>query len=145
MLHLATHGSVNAERPELSGLSLARFDEKGAPVTGFVSLTDIYGLRLNHALVVLSACETALGRHIDGEGIIGISRAFMYAGADRVISSLWRVEDRSTAELMTLFYSALLLEGASPADALREARLTLQENPRWRHPYFWAGFALQGI
>lgn len=145
VLHLATHGSVNAERPELSGLSLSRFDDKATPITGFVSLTDIYGLRLNHALVVLSACETALGRHIDGEGIIGMSRAFMYAGADRVISSLWRVEDRSTAELMAHFYNAVLIEGASPADALRQARLALQENPRWRHPYYWAGFALQGI
>ncbi|HKV11643.1 MAG TPA: CHAT domain-containing protein, partial [Thermoanaerobaculia bacterium] len=94
--------------------------------------------------VVLSGCQTALGREVRGEGLIGLTRGFQYAGAARVVASLWRVEDRATAALMTLFYRAMWEEGLSPAAALYRAQNRLRGERRWRDPYFWAGFILEG-
>ena len=105
---------------------------------------DIYNLRLDADLVVLSACQTALGKEIRGEGLVGLTRGFMYAGASRVLASLWSVEDRATAELMGSFYRGMLREGLSPAAALRKAQLEMAKNPYRRSPYYWAGFSLQG-
>jgi CHAT domain-containing protein len=93
---------------------------------------------------VLSGCRTALGREIRGEGLSGLTQAFFHAGATRLVASLWKVEDRATAELMTRFYRAMWIEGRPPAAALREAQLSLRRERRWRDPYFWAGFVLQG-
>jgi CHAT domain-containing protein len=108
-------------------------------------LNDIYNLKLNAELVVLSACQTALGKEIRGEGLASLTRGFMYAGASRVVASLWKVDDEASAELMTLFYTKMLgRELLSPPAALREARKEMQKDERWRHPYFWAGFVLQG-
>ncbi len=144
IVHFATHGLLHARHPELSGIVLSLFDPQGRSRHGFLWAHEIYNLDLNADLVVLSACETALGREVRGEGLLGLTRGFMYAGAARVVVSLWRVSDRSTAELMTRFYRAMLHQGLSPAAALREAQLSMARDPRWSAPYHWAGFVLQG-
>jgi CHAT domain-containing protein len=145
IVHLATHGLLNSTHPELSGLVFSLVDETGAPQPGFLRLHEIYNLRLNADLVVLSACQTGLGKEVRGEGLIGLTRGFLHAGATRVIASLWQVNDKATAELMRHFYQELLGEKKqSPAAALRAAQLTLWQQKRWRHPTYWAAFALQG-
>lgn len=143
-LHLATHGVFDTARPELSGLVLSRADASGRPRDGFVGLRDIYGLDLAADLVVLSGCQTALGREIRGEGLLGLTRGFFYAGAPRVVASLWRVDDRATARLMARFYRALWGEGRTAAAALRQARLGLAAEHRYRDPYYWGAFVIQG-
>jgi CHAT domain-containing protein len=144
IVHFATHGLLDSEHPDLSGLVLSLVDEKGSPQDGFLRMHEIYNLRLPVDLVVLSACQTALGREIRGEGLVGLTRGFMYAGARRVVASLWQVDDESTAELMKRFYRAMLKDGRRPADALRTAQLELSRHPRWAAPFYWAGFVLQG-
>jgi CHAT domain-containing protein len=144
IVHFATHGLINSRHPELSGLVLSMVDEHGRPQDGFLQAHDIYNMTLRADLVVLSACRTALGNEIRGEGLIGLTRAFMYAGAPRVVASLWRVPDNATAELMTGFYRALLMDNLAPAAALRRAQLELASQPRFRDPYNWAGFVLEG-
>jgi CHAT domain-containing protein len=144
IIHFATHGLINSERPELSGIVLSLFDNEGHPQNGFVRLHDIYNLHLPADLVVLSACSTGLGKDVRGEGLIGLTRGFMYAGASGVIASLWKVDDDATAELMKHFYEALFQKGMTPAAALRYAQLTLSQNKRWQSPYYWAGFVIQG-
>jgi CHAT domain-containing protein len=99
---------------------------------------------LSADLTVLSACQTALGREIRGEGLVGLTRSFMYAGVPRVVATLWKIDDAATAELMRAFYRALLKEGRGPAAALRAAQLELARTPAWSAPYYWAGFVLQG-
>jgi CHAT domain-containing protein len=144
IVHLATHGLVNSEHPALSGLVFSLLDRQGRSQDGFLRLSDIYNLELNADLVVLSACQTALGKQILGEGLIGITRGFMYAGSPRVIASLWKVDDEATAELMKKFYEGLLKNGQRPAEALRAAQMWMLKQPRWKAPYYWAGFVLQG-
>ncbi|MEO1037038.1 MAG: CHAT domain-containing tetratricopeptide repeat protein [Pseudomonadota bacterium] len=144
ILHLATHGVVNSERPELTGLMLSRFDPAGQAIDGFVGTRDIYSLQLDASLVVLSACETALGREIRGEGLVGLTRAFMYAGADQVVASLWQVSDSATAYLMDAFYAAYL-ESFDAAAALQQAKQAVRSQRRWRDPYYWSGFVLYGV
>jgi CHAT domain-containing protein len=144
ILHFATHGSLNTEHPELSGLVFSLVDAAGKPIDGFLRLHEIYNLDLDADLVVLSACRTALGKEVHGEGLIGLTRGFMYAGASRVVSSVWNVDDRASARLMTGFYTAMLSKGLSPASALREAQLALLRDPRWANPHYWAAFGLQG-
>jgi CHAT domain-containing protein/Tfp pilus assembly protein PilF len=144
ILHFATHGLLNSEHPELSGLVLSLVDPAGKPQDGFLRLHDIYDLRLRADLVVLSACQTGLGKQIRGEGLVGLTRGFMYAGAPRVIASLWQVNDAATAELMKHFYRGLLKENLRPAAALRAAQLELMKQKRWASPYYWAPFVLQG-
>ncbi|HKI05181.1 MAG TPA: CHAT domain-containing protein [Thermoanaerobaculia bacterium] len=143
-VHFATHGVIDSRHPELSGLVLSLYNEKGERQDGFLRLNDIYNLRLDADLVVLSACRTALGKEIRGEGLVGLTRGFMYAGASRVLASLWSVEDRATAELMGSLYRGMLREGLSPAAALRKAQLEMAKNPNRKSPYYWAGFSLQG-
>ncbi len=144
IIHFATHGVVNSEFPELSGIVLSLIDENGKSQDGFLRLHDIYNLRLDADLVVLSACETALGRDIQGEGIIGLTRGFMYAGNSDVAASLWKVDDRATAELMKRFYQNLLKENLRPADALRKAQISMIKEPATQNPFYWAAFTLQG-
>jgi CHAT domain-containing protein/Tfp pilus assembly protein PilF len=144
ILHFATHGVVDSERPRLSGLALSHFDQEGRPVEGFLALHEIYNLHLDAELVVLSGCRTALGKEIRGEGLVGLSRAFMYAGAERVVASLWRVQDRATSDLMRRFYRALLKDGERPAQALRTAQLKLATELGFGDPYFWAAFVHVG-
>ena len=143
VLHLATHGIVDSARPELTGLMLSRYNAAGENIDGFVGMRDIYSLNIRAPLVVLSACETAIGREVRGEGLLGLSRAFMYAGADEVVASLWQVSDSATATLMEMFYENYAQTGDA-AMALATAKRVIQRNPRWRHPYFWAGFVLYG-
>ena len=144
IVHLATHGAINSERPALSALILSQVDEHGARQNGYLRLHDIYNLRLDADLVVLSACQTALGKEIKGEGLVGLTRAFLYAGAPRVVASLWQVNDLATAELMKKFYAGMLQRHLRPAAALRAAQIELSRDPRWPSPYYWAGFVLQG-
>lgn len=144
ILHIATHGLLNVEHPNLSGLIFSLLDEQGKSIDGFLRLHDLYNLDVPVDLVVLSACRTGLGKDIGGEGVISLSSGFMYAGAKTVISSLWKVDDNATAEFMSHFYRALLKESL-PADvALRNAKLEMQKEERWRAPFYWAGFVLQG-
>lgn len=144
VLHIASHGVANADRPELSGLTLSRFGRDGEPLTGFVGLRDIYRLQLRTRLVVLSACETGLGASLGSEGVVGLSRAFLFAGSREVVASLWQVQDRSTAQLMAEFYRQMLENGLDTPSALRAAKQAIRQDRRWRHPYFWAGFTIQG-
>jgi len=144
VLHFATHGVLNTEHPELSGLVLSLIDSAGKPIDGFLRLHEIYNLDLDADLVVLSACRTALGKEVHGEGLIGLTRGFMYAGATRVVSSVWNVDDRASALLMSRFYQGMLTRRLAPAKALREAQLSLLAEPRWANPHYWAAFGLQG-
>ena len=145
ILHLATHGLINSQHPELSGLFFSMIDARGQARNGLLRVDEIYHLTLPVELVTLSACETALGKEIKGEGIAGLTRGFMYAGARRVLASLWKVNDASTAELMKRFYQGMLGEKKlSPAAALREAQVSMWKEKRWQAPYYWAGFVLQG-
>jgi CHAT domain-containing protein/tetratricopeptide (TPR) repeat protein len=144
IVHFATHGLLDNERPELSGLVFSLIDQEGKPQDGFLRLHEIYNLQLNADLVVLSAGETGLGKEIKGEGLIGLTRGFMYSGAPRVVASLWKVDDLATAELMKLFYQRMLKDGLPAGAALRMAQLELSGQKRWASPYFWAGFVLHG-
>lgn len=144
IVHFATHGIVNNQHPALSGVVLSLVDKQGQSLDGFLRLHDIYNLRLGSELVVLSACQTALGKNIRGEGMVGLVRGFMYAGAPRVVASLWDVKDEATSELMKRFYRKMLVEKQSPAAALRAAQISLWKEARWSAPYYWAGFVIQG-
>jgi CHAT domain-containing protein len=145
IVHMATHGFLNSLNPELSGLALSLVDENGAPTNGFLLAPEIYNLKLPATeLVVLSACQTGLGKEVRGEGVIGLTRGFMYAGAPRVVVSLWNVSDRATATLMKSFYQEMLSRGLRPAAALRAAQMEMLKLRDWRAPYFWAAFGLQG-
>jgi CHAT domain-containing protein/Tfp pilus assembly protein PilF len=144
ILHFATHGLLDSQRPELSGLVLSLVDKNGRPEDGFLQVHEIYNLKLPADLVVLSACRTALGKDVRGEGLLGVTRGFMYAGAARIVSSLWEVDSRATAELMTRFYRETLTNKLSAAAALRAAQLSMSKDPRWHSPYYWAGFIIQG-
>jgi CHAT domain-containing protein len=144
ILHFATHGLLNSQHPELSGLVLSLVDKNGGEIDGFLRLQDIYNLKLSADLVVLSACQTALGKDIKGEGLISLTRGFMYSGAPRVVASLWKVDDVATAELMTVFYRKMLVENLRPAAALRGAQAEMIKQTRWKSPYYWAGFIIQG-
>jgi CHAT domain-containing protein len=142
-VHFATHGLLDAAHPELSGLALSLVDERGRERDGFLHAYEIYGLRLPAELVVLSGCRTGLGKEVRGEGLVGLTRGFMYAGSARVLVSLWDVADEASAELMSDFYRGLLgRERLSPAAALRAAQLSVMR--RRPSPYYWAAFTLQG-
>lgn len=144
IVHFATHGLINSEHPELSGLVLSLVDENGKPQDGFLRMSEVFNLQLPADLVVLSACQTALGKEIKGEGLVGLTRAFMYAGTERVTASLWQVDDQATAQLMRYFYRGMLKENLRPAAALRAAQIEMSRSSRWSSPYFWAGFVIQG-
>jgi CHAT domain-containing protein len=144
IVHFATHGLLNSDHPDLSGIILAMVDDEGRPQNGFLRLHDIYNLELPVDLVVLSACNSALGKQVRGEGLIGMVRGFMYAGAERVVASLWKVDDEATGELMKHFYRGVLKENLSPAAALRQAQIAMWKQKLWRSPFYWAAFVLQG-
>jgi len=142
-IHFATHGLLDGH-PELSALVLSLVDQEGKPQDGFLRLTEIFKLKLPAELVVLSACETGLGKSAKGEGVIGMMRGFFTAGAARVMVSLWKVDDETTAQMMAIFYQNLLQRSLSPATALREAQLKMIERHPDLPPYFWSGFIIQG-
>ncbi len=144
MLHFATHGFLDSTEPELSGIVLSLIDKQGKSQRGFLRLTDIFNLNFPAELVVLSACETGLGKDVKGEGLVGLTRGLMYAGAARVVVSLWNVDDEATSLLMSQFYSQMLQQGKTPAAALRAAQLKMWEQEKWRNPYSWSAFTLLG-
>jgi CHAT domain-containing protein/predicted negative regulator of RcsB-dependent stress response len=145
IVHFATHGLLNNIHPELSGIVLSLVDQDGQPQDGFLRLQDIYNLKLPAELVVLSACQTGLGKEIKGEGLVGLTRGFMYAGTPRIVASLWKVDDMATSELMKRFYQGLLgPKRLRPAEALRQAQMSIWQRKQWRAPFYWAAFVLQG-
>jgi hypothetical protein len=136
ILHFATHGVLDTAHPERTEILLSGGDS--------LRLRDIPSMNLAADLVVLSACETALGKEMKREGLMGLTNAFQLAGADRVLSTLWKVDDRATAELMKHFYGAMFQQQKPPAAALQQAQNVLARSKRWAHPFYWAGFVLQG-
>ncbi len=136
-LHLATHGKFDPDAPLKSGLLLA----KDAQGDGFLSLGDLYSLRLNADLVTLSACETGLGKLHNGDDVVGLTRGFLYAGSSSIVASLWEVDDRATSLLMTEFYANL--KKGDKREALRQAQLTTKK--QYPHPFYWAAFQLTGL
>lgn len=145
IIHLATHGIVNASHPELSALVFSLVNKDGQSRPGFLRLNDIYNLNLAADLVVLSACETGIGQEFRSEGLLGLTRGFMYAGAERVVATLWKVNDVATSELMKRFYTYMLSEGKPASVALRQAQLDMiKSGGETQAPFFWAGFVLQG-
>lgn len=143
-IHFATH-SVYNRHPELSGLALSMFDQMGKEQDGYLRLAEILNLKLDADLVVLSSCETGVGKPMRGEGLIGMTRGFLAAGAERVMASLWKVDDEATSQLMGHFYRALLQnKKMTPAAALRHAQLEMLRRQPNLPPFFWAGFVIQG-
>ena len=141
-VHLATHGVIDEKHPRRSGLLL--MEHKGSAEDGTLRLAEIYNLSLNADLVVLSACETGLGQLVRGEGVIGLTRGFLYAGASSVLVSLWRAADATTATLMVDFYRELFA-GKPASRALREAKLgAIHRDPESAKPYSWSAFVLVG-
>ncbi len=145
VVHFATHSLVNAQHPGLSGIVLSLVDQHGAPVNGFLRVPDLYRLKGASDLVVLSACRTATGKALRGEGIVGLVSGFMNAGTPRIVASYWDVRDQPTAELMKRFYAAMFTSGLSPSAALRVAQQSMRAEPRWRSPVHWSAFALYGL
>lgn len=145
LLHFAVHGYHHPSYGDLSALVLSTFDAAGQPRPAFLRAIDIQSWRIRAELVTLSACQTALGESLQGEGVWGLSQAMMIAGAKRVVTSLWSVRDDTTKTLMINFYQNMLRKNMSPAEALRTAQATMASDPTTRDPYFWAGFVLQGI
>lgn len=143
-LHFGTHGYLNTEHPGSSAIVLSLVDERGHSQPGLLTTNDIYNLKLPAELVVLSACQTGLGKELRGEGLVGLTRGFMYAGAARVVVSLWSVNDKATSELMQRFYRAMLKNGQRPGAALRAAQVEMWKQKQWQAPYYWAPFVLQG-
>ncbi|MEQ1641821.1 MAG: CHAT domain-containing protein [Pyrinomonadaceae bacterium] len=145
VLHFATHGLIDEKRPELSGIVLSLYDKDGkAQDSGVIRLQDVYGLNLRSDLVVLSACETGIGKEVRGEGLMSLNNAFLQAGAKTVVSSLWKVDDTATKQLMTNFYQAIATEGLTASAALRKAQIAMYKDPRYASPFHWAAFTAQG-
>jgi CHAT domain-containing protein len=143
-VHFSTHARIDRENPEMSGIVLSMINREGLPENGFLQLHDIYNLNLSAELVVISACDSGLGEDIKGEGLVGLTRGFMYAGSRSVVASLWQVDDAATAELMTHFYREMLAKGAMPTAALRAAKVAVWQQKGRSAPYFWAAFVFQG-
>lgn len=141
-LHVATHGLLDAERPQFTGVVLSLVGNKSND--GFLRTDEIFNLKLGSPLVMLSACETGLGKEKRGEGVIGLTRAFMYAGAPTVGVSLWSVADKSTADLMTDFYKRLLGGSSSPVTSMRAAQVAMIDGKKYSAPFYWAPFVLVG-
>jgi CHAT domain-containing protein/tetratricopeptide (TPR) repeat protein len=143
VLHVATHGILDAQRPQFSGLVLSLVGNKNDD-DGFLRTSEVFNLKLGAPLVMLSACESGLGKLKRGEGVIGLTRAFMYAGAPTVGVTLWSVADKPTAQLMTDFYQQLLGPNPSPSSAMREAQLVMISGKKYSAPFYWAPFVLVG-
>ncbi|HKO98579.1 MAG TPA: CHAT domain-containing tetratricopeptide repeat protein [Pyrinomonadaceae bacterium] len=143
-VHFSTHGLLNSVHPELSGVVFSLVNERGESQDGFLRAHEIFNLKFPAEVVVLSACQTGIGKEVRGEGLVSLTRGFMHAGAPRVVVSLWDVSDSGTTELMVRFYRGMLKEGMRPAAALRAAQVSLMNDERWASPYYWASFTLQG-
>jgi CHAT domain-containing protein/Tfp pilus assembly protein PilF len=145
VVHFATHGLLSSDQPELSGIALSLFDRDGNPQKGFLRLHDIYDLKLPVRLVVLSACSTALGREVRGEGLVGLVGGFLSSGTQGVIASYWDVDDAATAELMSRFYRHLFVDRESPSKSLQMAQSSMWRERRWLSPELWGAFEFQGL
>jgi CHAT domain-containing protein/tetratricopeptide (TPR) repeat protein len=145
VLHFATHARLDDSRPQLSAVELSSVDRDGRSLDGSVRVVDVANLSLNARLVVLSGCRTALGRPVDGEGLIGLAREFLNAGAGAVLASVWDVDDRATAAFMAHFYREVFEKHQSLDAALRVAQTRMRADARWLHPADWAGWVLIGI
>lgn len=143
ILHFATHSLLDLNQPELSSIVLSLVDKTGQECEGFLTVSDILNLKLSAELVTLSSCQTALGKEKKGEGVIGLTRAFFYSGTKRVISTLWSVNDEVTANLMVKFYNNIG-SGLSVSSALRKAQLDTLRTQKYKSPYYWAAFQMQG-
>jgi CHAT domain-containing protein len=143
-VHFATHGYLDSARADFSAIVLSLVDEAGKTQDGFLRVLDIYNLKLPAELVVLSACETGLGKDVKGEGLVGLTQGFMYAGARRVVVSLWNVNDKATALLMERVYEGIFKAHKTPAASLRDAQIQLLRVKQWQSPYYWAAFVMQG-
>jgi CHAT domain-containing protein/Tfp pilus assembly protein PilF len=141
-IHFATHGLINEDEPNFSSLVLTQ--KENSTEDGFLRVYEIFDLEMDADLVVLSACQTGLGKMVRGEGMIGLTRAFIYAGTPSVLVSLWNVSDKSTALLMKMFYEHLVINDLSKLEALRRAQLSMIQDERYSHPFFWAPFILIG-
>ena len=143
--HFACHGLVKPEKPTLSSLALARAGDSD----GFLTCLEVLRMQIPADLAVLSACETAKGEIVQGEGIVGLTRAFMYAGAPRVLCSLWKVDDEATKALMVKFYELWNPKDGKPglptAEALKQAQEFVKSQKKWEHPYYWAAWVLWGL
>ncbi|MBC7927201.1 MAG: CHAT domain-containing protein [Bryobacteraceae bacterium] len=144
ILHFATHSVLDNQYPDASGIVLSLVDKNGQYVDGVIRLHDLYRLKLKADLVVLSACQTALGSRLNSEGFVGVARGMLYAGASGVIASLWKVDDAATMEWMRLFYAAYLGRGMTVSAAVRSAQTEMARIPRWKSPYYWAAFTFIG-
>lgn len=144
ILHFATHGFVNDENPELSGIVLSLVNKQGKPVRGYLRMHELFNLDYPADLIVLSACETGLGKNIQGEGLVGLTRGLMYAGSERLVVSLWQVDDKGTAAFMEEFYKQMLQNGKSANEALRATQLKMWKHKKWRNPNYWAAFSFLG-
>ncbi|MBD0343363.1 MAG: CHAT domain-containing protein [Coleofasciculus sp. Co-bin14] len=145
IIHFATHGIFNSKSPQRSGVILSAINEKGELQRGLLSPSDAINMQLSAAdLVVLSGCRTGLGEEVRRESLVGLTEGLMSAGAERVVVSLWSVQDDATAELMARFYEGMYKKKLPPAQALREAQRSMWEEPRWQTPYYWAAFTIQG-
>lgn|GEM_PF-6660159 len=143
-LHLAVHGLLNTKMPELSGLVFSQIDENGKRIPSFLRLEEIVEREFPFRLVVLSACQTGLGKDVPFESPLGLTSGFLRSGARTVISSLWKVDDEATAATMDSFYRKYIGKNLGPAAALAAAQREIRKVPRWRYPYFWAGFIVTG-
>lgn len=145
IIHFATHSYLDSMNPKLSSIALSMLDREGRSQNGYLRAHEVFNLSLGAELVVLSGCRTGLGKEVKGEGLYGMTRGFMYAGAKRVVVSLWDVQDQATARLMSDFYRELIgPKRAAPPAALRAAQIAIWRDGRWQAPYYWAGFVLQG-
>ena len=144
VVHFATHTLIDQRSPELSGIVLSLYNEQGEPIDGFLRVTDIYSLTMPAQLVVLSTCDSAADVSGAGNDTYTLANAFFYAGAPRILASLWTVDDRAAAAFMSHFYRALLVRRASPGVALRLAKQAMSQDPHWHAPYYWSGFVLEG-
>ncbi|MGH9800993.1 MAG: CHAT domain-containing protein, partial [Blastocatellia bacterium] len=143
-VHFATHGLMDNTTPDLSGLVLSQFDAEGRSLEGYLRMVEIINMNLPAELVVLSACKTGLGKEVRGEGLMSLTRGFMYAGAARVMVSLWDVNDKSTSVLMGEMYRGLLQQKLRPSAALRAAQLKMLNSKQWAAPFYWAAFVQLG-
>ena len=144
MLHIASHGYFQSSDPDNIGFALSPSNVAGRADSGFVTLTELFSYRFNNELVVISGCDSALGLDRGGEGMLSLTRGFIAQGASHVVSSLWPVSDRASAEFMTRFYESLVANG-SVARALRDAQLELRSRPEYANPWFWAPYILTSV
>jgi len=142
ILHLAAHGILDEGRPGFSGIVLSLVDRDGHPIFGYLNTEDIASLHLRSDLVVLSSCDSAAGANLSGEGVTGLNHSFLGAGARRVVSTLWSVDDDASKELITAFYSGMLRDGLDPAEALRRSQVIMMRNARTAAPFYWAAFTI---